>query len=146
MDTSNTSILDTAKKYFEDLDNGQLLDTLFAPDFEFYFPKFGVGRGIEEFYECGAGLMGSMQGMVHHRDQFKYHVSDLTVIVEGTSHGTDKEGLNWDGGKTPGGRFCNVFDFTGDGRIKRMYIYLDPDYTSRDKDRFHWKRAEPHRW
>jgi SnoaL-like domain len=141
----NTSIQGTAKKYFEDFDNGKPLDALFAPDFEFYFPKFGVGRGLEEFYECGAGLMGSMQEMAHYRDLFKYHVNGLTVIVEGTSHGTDKEGRTWDGGKTPGGRFCNVFDFTGDGRIRRLFIYLDPDYTSQDQDRFRWKRTKP-RW
>jgi ketosteroid isomerase-like protein len=31
-------------------------------------------------------------------------------------------------GKTPGRRFCNVFKFR-DGRISRLHIYLDPDYT-----------------
>jgi len=33
-------------------------------------------------------------------------------------------------GKTPGGRFCNVFKFR-DGRISSLHIYLDPDYLAR---------------
>jgi hypothetical protein len=36
------------------------------------------------------------------------------------------------GGKTPGGRFCNLFKFR-DGRISSVHIYLDPDYTERMK-------------
>ena len=38
-------------------------------------------------------------------------------------------------GKTPGGRFCNVFKFR-DGRISSLHIYLDPDYTGEDEARF----------
>src|SRR5438128_281202 len=41
------------------------------------------------------------------------------------------------GGKTPGGRFCNVFKFR-DGRISSLHIYLDPDYTGEDEARFRW--------
>jgi hypothetical protein len=59
--------------------------------------------------------------------------------------GNDGDGRIWDGGKTPGGRFCSVFDFADDGLISRMFIYLDPDYTSLDRDRFHWKRTAA-RW
>ena len=43
----------------------------------------------------------------------------------------------WAGGKTPGGRFCNVFKFR-DGRIASVHIYLDPDYTAEDEARFRW--------
>src|SRR5882724_9147278 len=35
---------------------------------------------------------------------------------------------SWAGGKTPGGRFCNVFKFRNE-RIIGLHIYLDPDYT-----------------
>ena len=65
------------------------------------------------------------------------------LIVEGRTFGNDGHGGAWDGGKTAGGRFCSVFSFNDQGLISRMYIYLDPDYTSLDKERFHWRRAEP---
>jgi hypothetical protein len=44
-------------------------------------------------------------------------------------------GKSWAGGKTPGGRFCNVFKFR-DGRISSLHIYLDPDYTGEDEHGF----------
>lgn len=44
------------------------------------------------------------------------------LIVEGTSPGR-MAGKSWAGGKTPGGRFCNVFKFR-DGRISSLHIYL----------------------
>jgi hypothetical protein len=68
-------------------------------------------------------------------------VSGRQLIVEGTTEGSDNEGRTWNGSKTPGGRFCSVFDFAEEALIERMYIYLDPDYTSMDNDRFHWKRT-----
>jgi hypothetical protein len=34
-------------------------------------------------------------------------------VVEGTTHGADREGVEWSGGKTAGGRFCSVFEFRG---------------------------------
>jgi hypothetical protein len=49
-------------------------------------------------------------------------------------------GKSWAGGKTPGGRFCNVFKFR-DGRISSLHIYLDPDYTGEDEARFRWVRT-----
>jgi SnoaL-like domain len=144
--TSASSLLiEFTKAYFEQVDNGRLPDELFTPDFEFYFPKYGVGRGLEEFREFATGLASAGHKATHHRDRLKYIACGQQVIVEGTTFGTDGEGNTWDGGETAGGRFCSVFDFTEDGFIKRMYIYLDPDYTSRDTDRFHWRRGQP-RW
>ena len=49
----------------------------------------------------------------------------------------------WTGGKTPGGRFCNVFKFRND-RIISLHIYLDPDYTGNDSARFRWGKNR--RW
>ncbi|QGZ93718.1 hypothetical protein [Terricaulis silvestris] len=65
-------------------------------------------------------------------------------MVEGTTFGKDGEGRTWNGGETPGGRFCSVFEFASNGLVRRMYIYLDPDYTSQDTARFHWRRAREH--
>ena len=49
----------------------------------------------------------------------------------------------WTGGKTPVGRFCNVFKFRND-RIISLHIYLDPDYTENDSARFRWGKNR--RW
>jgi len=46
---------------------------------------------------------------------------------------------------TPGGRFCSVFEFR-DGKISRMYIYLDPDYAGVDSDRFLWPNEGRLNW
>jgi hypothetical protein len=74
-------------------DAGRRPDELFTPAFEFLFPKFGVGRGLEEFHQCTIGLIEAGHKLVHHRDQLKYFVSDRHVIVEGTTEGSDCEGL-----------------------------------------------------
>jgi hypothetical protein len=140
-DTVQTRRIASAKAYFEKVDKGELPLELFTPDFEFFFPKYGVGRGADEFREFAAGLWGAGLKSQHHRDELEFMASGRHVIVEGATAGNDAEGRTWDGGRTPGGRFCSVFDFAGDGLISRMFIYLDPDYTSLDKDRFHWKRA-----
>lgn len=116
-------------------DHGRLPDELFTPDFEFYFPKYGVGRGFEEFRELAAGLAYAGLKVTHHRDRLRYIARGLQVIVEGTTFGNDGAGNTWDGGETPGGRFSSVFDFTEDGFIERMYAYLDPDFASRDPHR-----------
>jgi hypothetical protein len=144
-DKVQTRRIASAKAYFEKVDNGALPLELFTRDFEFYFPKYGVGRGPEEFREFAAGLWDAGLKSQHHRDELRFIVSGQQVIVEGATTGSDAGGRTWDGGKTPGGRFCSVFDFTDDGLISRMFIYLDPDYTSLDADRFHWKRASV-RW
>ena len=67
-----SNIIETAKSYFEQVDKGSLPAELFVSGFEFYFPKLGVGRGIEEFREFAAGLWGAGLASQHHRDQFEY--------------------------------------------------------------------------
>jgi hypothetical protein len=61
------------------------------------------------------------------------------VAVEGVSAGR-MNGVTWSGGATPGGRFCNVFEFRGE-RIARLHVYLDPDYLGEDESRFRWGRT-----
>src|SRR5471032_1844141 len=143
-DPLSSRLIASAKAYFEEVDSGQLPLELFTADFEFYFPKFGIGRGPDEFREFAGGLWAAGYKAQHHRVQLKYLVSGRQVVVEGTTEGGDADGRTWNGGQTPGGRFCSVFEFTAEGLIERMYIYLDPDYTSLDKERFHWERAQPH--
>jgi hypothetical protein len=143
--SASALLIEFAKAYFEQVDHGRLPDELFTPDFEFYFPKYGVGRGFEEFRELAAGLASAGLKVTHHRDRLRYIARGLQVIVEGTTFGSDGAGNTWDGGETPGGRFSSVFDFTEDGFIERMYAYLDPDFASRDPHRLNWRRGDP-RW
>ncbi|HEX2815357.1 MAG TPA: nuclear transport factor 2 family protein [Phenylobacterium sp.] len=142
---ASDAYLKAAGTYFAAVDSGRMPDELFAPDFEFFFPKYGVGQGIAELQEFATGLWEAGLKVTHHRDQLKYIVCGAQVIVEGVTFGHDKAGVSWDGGKTPGGRFCSVFDFNAKGLIQRMYVYMDPDYTAADKERLRWNRANP-RW
>src|ERR1700752_648569 len=82
------------------------------------------------------GFEGSLEYIQHDYDSFTFIPWGDYLIVEGTSQGR-MSGKSWAGGKTPGGRFCNVFRFR-DGRISSMHVYLDPDYTGEDEARFRW--------
>ena len=138
MTSQEAAMLEVVKQYFMRGDAGRedVLD-LFADDVQIYFPKLGITRGKQGFGELAQGLMSSLSAIAHDLANFDYTVAKDTVVVEGTTYGTDRDSRAWRGGETPGGRFCSVFKFQG-GRIARMHIYLDPDYTSRDSDRFLW--------
>jgi hypothetical protein len=82
------------------------------------------------------GFEGSLKYIQHDYDSFSFISSGDYLIVEGSLHGR-MSGKSWAGGKTPGGRFCDVFRFR-DGRISYVHIYLDPDYTGEDEPRFRW--------
>lgn len=129
-----------SKEYFRRLDAGNPnFVELFTEDAQIFFPKFGVGKGKEALFELGSGLTKVLASVTHDIDSFLYLVSGNYLTVEGTTRGTTKSGTHWSGGKTPGGRFCSVFEFSGT-LISRMHIYLDPDYGSDDDVRFLWGR------
>ena len=127
-----------AKEYFSRLDarSPTLLD-LFTEDAQIFFPKFGVGRGRTAILEVMSGLGGRVQSIEHPSDSFVYITSGNLLAVEGTTRGALKNGVRWAAGETPGGRFCNVFEFRG-ALICRVHIYLDPDYGGEDAERFLW--------
>jgi len=130
-----------AQEYFRRVDAGNpTIVDLMTEDVRLYFPKYGIGRGKNAFVELATGI-GSVFAEVEH-DFRDYHFmpSDRHLIVEGTTRGKLKSGKSWSAGKTPGGRFCNVFEFKGD-LISRVHIYLDPDYVSEDEPRFLWGHA-----
>lgn len=126
-----------AREYFIRADQGRadVMD-LFHGDAEFYFPKFGFGYGRESLFEIVKGFGLSLEFIRHDYDQLHFIPSGDFVIVEGTSTGK-LSGKVWEGGKTPGGRFCNVFKFRG-SLIASVHVYLDPDYTGEDEARFRW--------
>jgi ketosteroid isomerase-like protein len=141
MSTSNDVSKNVAavKEYFARGDAGRpdMLDS-FADDFQFFFPKFGIGRGKAEFAEFVSGLIGSLKSIAHDIEAMKFFEGSNFVVVEGTTEGIYGDATTWSGGRTPGGRFCSMFEFRDDGLISRMHIYLDPDYSSKDADRFLW--------
>jgi hypothetical protein len=126
-----------AREYLVRADHGRpdILE-LFHEEAEIYFPKFGFGFGRNSFFEMVKGFEGSLEYIQHDYDALNFIPSGDYLVVEGTSQGRIS-GKAWAGGKTPGGRFCNVFKFRG-GRISSLHIYLDPDYTGEDDPRFRW--------
>lgn len=82
------------------------------------------------------GILPTLERAVHYPNEDFVIAGDM-IAVEGTTSGRTSSGVEWQGGQTPAGRFCNVFVVT-DGLIKRMHIYLDPDYGSADAQRFLW--------
>lgn len=129
----------TVKEYFVRGDAGRpdLFD-LFTDDFQFYFPKFGIGHGKAEFAELATKLLGTLKSISHDISALKFFEGPNYVVAEGITQGEYGDGTRWSGGETAGGRFCSVYEFSSDGRIQRMHIYLDPDYAGHDSARFLW--------
>ena len=140
---SDADMIRIGREYFMRADQGRpdVLD-LFHVDAEIYFPKFGFGSGRESLFEMVKGFEGALEFIKHDYDGLEFIPAVDTLVVEGTSQGR-LSGKPWAGGKTPGGRFCNVFRFRGD-KISSVHIYLDPDYTGEDEGRFRWGRDR--RW
>jgi len=138
----------TVLEYFRRADAGSSdLTDLFSEDIEFYFPKYGVGVGKAEWSDFLTGFATQVAAIAHKTDQFRWHTTGSTVAVEGQTQGELQDGRTWDGGTTPGGRFCSMFDLDSNGLIARMYIYLDPDYGSSHEPQFWWgSRDHEGRW
>jgi len=111
-----------AREYFMRADPGRP-DTLelFQEDAEVYFPKFGFGFGRNSFLEMVKGFEGALEYIQHDCDRLTFIPSSNYLVVEGTSRGRMSGKSSWAGGKTPGGRFCNVFKFRG-GHISSLHI------------------------
>ena len=122
-------------QYFEKVDRGDesYLD-LFTDDVKFFFPKFGTSEGVESIASFASKMGTYLKSIKHDIDSFNFIIEGNTVVVEGVERGTMADGTPWPDGKISQGRFCSVFEFT-DELISRMYIYVDPDYASKDKKR-----------
>jgi hypothetical protein len=144
--SATTSKIDVVKAYYERIDRGDFPTESFTADFEFYVPKFGIGRGLGSFLELARGVQATRVRSSHHQETLRFIDGGNMIVVEGTTEGLGRDNVEWCGGKTPGGRFCSVFEFNDADKIKRMYIYLDPDFTSADKERFLWPERTPSEW
>ena len=137
MGTNDLEKIKIAREYLMRIDQGRAdILELFHEDAEIYFPKFGFGFGRDSFLEMVRGFQGTLEYIQHGYDGLNFIPSGDFLVLEGISEGR-MSGKAWAGGRTPGGRFCNVFKFQ-DGRISSVHIYLDPDYTGEDEARFRW--------
>lgn len=135
-----SSQIETVKEYYMRSDrlSPDLLD-LFTDDFTFYYPKFGVGCGREDFKVFADGLLSSAKTIVHPIGSMRFVEQGATIVVEGLVEGELHSGARWKAGSSAAGRFCSVFDFR-EGLISRMHIYVDPDYGSMNSSGFIWGR------
>ena len=117
---------------------------LFRDDFEFYFPRFGTSRGKTQFQEFRRGLRETVDELRHPQEHLEVTEVGAKVFVEGITEGRIGE-RTWRGGETPGGRFCAVFEFTGE-LIARMWIYLDPDYVGDPAGAVSWPPSDERGW
>src|ERR1700748_1440085 len=103
--------IDAVRQYFIRLDarRADVLD-LFTEDFQFYFPKYGLGRGKDELQACSAALGSTLRALQHDMDSLRFIEDANRVAVEGLTYGETSSGAKWHGGKTAGGRFCSVFE------------------------------------
>jgi ketosteroid isomerase-like protein len=128
----------TAMAYFRKVDSGDptILD-LMTEDVQIYFPKFGVGYGKAAVAEAAQGMMSTLRSIEHDFERMTIISSGDYVVVEGFEKGVSIEGIEWPIANRSEGRYCNVFEFRGD-LIKRVHIYVDPDFTSTHQERFLW--------
>lgn len=139
--------IERVKEYFRRSDAGEFAAELFAENFQFYWPKFGVGHGKASFFEMAGGLRGCrVRSASHHVEDFLFIEQGNRMAVEGTTEGTGFDDVQWHGGRTPGGRFCTVFIFNDQDLIVRMHIYLDPDFTGKDQQGFLWPQRSSQQW
>ena len=145
-ETANANNAETIREFYRLLDAGNPPFHLFAAGFQFHYPKFGIGRGVEEFVELATGTRTNISRMLHRIENILTAESGTVVTVEGVTEGTDAKGKEWRGGETSGGRFCTVFGFNPEGLIERMHIYLDPDFTGEHNDGFRWPNRKRQEW
>jgi enamine deaminase RidA (YjgF/YER057c/UK114 family) len=129
------ALIKVVQTYFEKVGAGDptLLD-LFKDDLDFCFPKFGRHRGKHSLMTFGERMTADLQSIAHDIGHFNYIVGGNTVVVEGQERGVTRAGVAWPDGAVSQGRFCSVFEFDG-FLISRMYIYVDPDFTSAHTER-----------
>ncbi|RAW06080.1 hypothetical protein DKQ62_15770 [Halomonas elongata] len=130
-----SSRLDIVQDYFRRVDAGDpSVTALFTENVSFYFPKFGPASGKAALVEFGERIRREVPELVHDIDAFRYIVDDDHVVVEGTESGRLRDGTTWPDGEISQGRFCSVFAFEDD-LIRRMHIYVDPDFGNADQAR-----------
>ena len=112
-----------AQEYLKALDNGKEFLHLFAEDAEVFFPNWGTAIGIEKITELFNYLGSQVKSFRHHHAYLNWIINDDMIVVEGSSQGELVTGESWSDSK-----WCDVFEIR-QGKIQRLYIYLDPEYS-----------------
>ena len=111
-----------ASAYLHNLDSGEDIFHLFADDAEVFFPNWGVAKGTEQYKKLFLDLGALVEDFKHHHEAINWIIQGDMVVAEGSSEGKLKSGESWTDSK-----WCDVFEIR-DGKIERLYIYLDPEY------------------
>jgi hypothetical protein len=114
----------------------------FADDAEVYFPKWGFARGKSEITQMFSDVVGTLKAINHHYGGVTWYMNGTDrFAVEATSEGEHRDGP-WmaDQPKWGAGRWFDCFTVK-DGKITRLFIYLDPDYAGKDISRCGWITA-----
>ena len=128
-----------AIEFLKRIDRGDDVLDLFADDAQLYFPKHPLANGIDEIKQVFGNVGGIVASSGHDYAYMNFVHSGDTLVVEGTSFGRTADGAEWRAGVTLNGRWCDVFEIR-DGKIQRLFIYLDPDYGDADTARYPWLR------
>jgi ketosteroid isomerase-like protein len=145
---------DTQKKalileYFNTFDtggtrsNGEGILSLFADDARVWFPKWGLAVGTDQIGKMFGDLASNFKGINHYTSQLNFIFSGGSMVaVEGITSGEHRDGI-WRAGEPEwgAGRWCDIFEIW-DGKIQRLFIYLDPDYASLDTERYPWLEGQ----
>lgn len=82
----------------------------------------------------GARMSAMLRKLEHDIDGLTFIEAGDTIVVEGREWGEMADGTAFPDGEISTGLFCNVYEFEGD-LIKAVRIYVDPDFSSADKQR-----------
>lgn len=126
-----------ALTYLKRLDRREDIFDLFAEDAQFSYPKCGLAIGIGEIKLAFAKIRTLVAQISHDYAYVNIVQSGDLIVLEGTSSGVTPDGTEWRAGVTHAGRWCDVFEIR-DGKIQRLFVYLDPDYADADVDRYSW--------
>jgi ketosteroid isomerase-like protein len=131
-DSQDSPEIRVVREYFEIIDGRSTADVraVLKSDVELSVPRYGTVRGAE-FMARRIEASHAHHQSLHHVDTLSILQVGLTVVVEGTTEGVMPDGRAWDGRTGASGRFCNVFEFEGD-RIRRLAVYLDPNFGAAD--------------
>ena len=131
------------RDYFRQVDaRDPRLPEMFTDDVQFFFPKFGSGRGKAALAQFGAHIGAHLDRLEHDIDGLVFTVDGDRIAVEGVERGVTRTGQAWPDGVVSEGRFCNVFEFDG-LLISRAHIYVDPDFVGADTHTLGLYRGSP---
>jgi SAM-dependent methyltransferase len=95
---------ETVREFYRLLDAGTPPFHLFTADFQFHYPKFGVGHGVGEFVELAMGTRQAISRIAHRIDNLLVASEGSCAAAEGVTEGVDTKGKEWRGGETSGGQ------------------------------------------